>query len=138
MNAVGFTEWAASQVGMTTDEVEAIKLAPAFDIFTNRAEGAAENGAADPLMTITSKRAGGNSRRVTQRMLGHLHYTPTQRRAMHRLMGQTGRWWPGLLRLYVQGVDLDARHRQYARRQFLLIRDNPPEAPVYARHPVRS
>ena len=127
MSRMPFTEWAAHQVGLTADEVDALRLTAAFDVFVNRLEAARRRGASDPLVTITSKRAGGNSRQVTRRMLHQLGYTPTQRRAVHRLVAGSGGWWPGLLHLYARGVDLDVRQRQYARRQVQRMRDEQPD-----------
>ena len=127
MSRMPFTEWVAHQVGLTAGEVDALRLTAAFDVFVNRLEAARRRGASDPLVTITSKRAGGNSRQVTRRMLHQLGYTPTQRRAVHRLVAGSGGWWPGLLHLYAMGVDLDVRQRQYARRQVQRMRDEQPD-----------
>lgn len=122
MSRAPFTEWVAHQLGLTADDVDAMKLAGAFEVFVSRLEAARRRGASDPLVTITTKRAGGNSRLVTRRMLRQLGYTPTQLRATHRLIAGSGSGWPGLLRLYALNLDLDARQRQYARRQLLYIR----------------
>lgn len=142
MTRIPFPQWAAHQIGLTADDVDAMKLTGAFDVFVNRLEAARRRGAADPLLTITSKRAGGNSRLVTKRMLQQLGYTPTQRRAVHRLIAGSGSksvsGWPGLLRLYATGVDLDASQRQYARRQLLWIRADQPRPRAVTRALVRS
>ncbi len=138
MSRTPFTEWAAHQLGLTAHDVDAMKLAGAFEVFVSRLEAAHRRGAADPLVTITSKRAGGNSRLVTRRMLQRLGYTPTQLRAVHRLLAGSGSWWPGLLRLYALDVDLDARQRRYARRQLLSIHGEHPEPRDGKRALVRS
>lgn len=138
MSRAPFTEWAAHQLGLTANDVDAMKLAGAFEVFVSRLEAARRRGASDPLVTITSKRAGGNSRLVTRRMLHQLGYTPTQLRAVHRLIAGSGSWWPGLLRLYALDVDLDARQRQYARRQLVCIRGEQPEPRAGNRAWVRS
>lgn len=138
MSRTPFTEWAADQIGLTAHDVVAMKLAGAFEVFVSRLEAARRRGASDPLVTITSKRAGGNSRLVTRSMLQRLGYTPTQLRAVHRLIAGSGSWWPGLLRLYALDVDLDARQRQYARRQLLWIRGEQPERRAGKRALVRS
>ncbi len=138
MSRTPFTEWAAHQIGLTAHDVDAMKLNGAFEVFVSRLEAAHRRGAADPLVTITSKRAGGNSRLVTRRMLQRLGYTPTQLRAVHRLLAGSGSWWPGLLRLYALDVDLDTRQRQYARRQLLCIRGEQPETCAGKRALVRS
>ena len=127
MSRAPFTQWAARQLGLTADDINAMELTGAFEVFVSRLEAARRRGASDPLVTITSKRAGGNSRLVTRRMLHQLGYTPTQLRAVHRLIAGSGSWWPGLLRLYAVDVDLDARQRQYARRQLVCIRGKQPE-----------
>ena len=137
MSRAPFTEWAADQLGLTANDVDVMKLAGAFEVFVSRLEAARRRGASDPLVTITSKRAGGNSRLVTRRMLRQLGYTPTQLRATHRLIAGSGSGWPGLLRLYAMDVDLDARQRQYARRQLVCIRGEQPE-PRRERAVVRS
>lgn len=138
MSRTPFIEWAAHQIGLTADDVDAMKLAGAFEVFVSRLEAAHRRGAADPLVTITSKRAGGNSRLVTRRMLQRLGYTPSQLRAVHRLIAGSGSWWPGLLLLYALDVDLDARQRQYARRQLQQIRGKHPEPRAGKRALVRS
>lgn len=138
MSRAPFTEWAAHQIGLTASDVAAMKLAGAFEVFVSRLEAARRRGASDPLVTITSKRAGGNSRQVTRSMLQRLGYTPTQLRAVHRLIAGSGSWWPGLLRLYALNVDLDARQRQYARRQLLWIRGEQLEPRAGKRALVRS
>jgi hypothetical protein len=116
-----FDEWAADQIGLVPQEVASLKLLPAFDVFISRVEAARRRGAADPLITVSSKRAGGNSRACTRRMLEQLGYSAAQRRAVHRLLAGSPCGWPGLLRLYVASADLTAEQRQYARRQVLAI-----------------
>ena len=113
----GFEAWAAQQLGLTHDQVDAMKLQPVFDVFISRIEAARARGATDPLQTVTAKLAGGNSRACTRRMLEQLGFTPEQRRAVHRLLAGTPSGWPGLLRLFVNGMTLTRKQQQYALRQ---------------------
>lgn len=112
-----FDVWAAEQLGVTRDELESMKVLAALDVFISRLEAAKDRGARNPLVTASSKRAGGNSRACTKRMLEQLGFTPPQRRAVHRLLAGSPAGWPGLLQLFVQSQDLDRSMRQYARRQ---------------------
>lgn len=112
-----FPDWAAGQLGLSAGDVDDLKLVAVFDMFVSRLEAARVRGAVDPLETVTAKRAGGNSRACTRRMLGQLDFTDPQRRAIHRLLAGSPSGWPGLLRLYVLGNDLNPGQRQYARRQ---------------------
>jgi hypothetical protein len=117
-----FHEWTAEQLKLTPDELAAINLTPVFDLFISRIEQARRRGAADPLTTITTKRAGGNSRACTRRMLEQLGFAAPQRRAVHRLLAGSPSGWPGLLRLYAVSQDLSGGQRQYARRQLQALR----------------
>ncbi len=112
-----FEHWAATQVGLTPEQVEALALVAAFEILLSRCEEARRRGAKDPLVTISPKQAGGNSRTCTRRMLDQLGYTARQRRAIHRLLAGSSSGWPGLFRLYCGDGGLTAQQRQYARRQ---------------------
>ena len=116
-----FEYWVAAQVGLTPEQVDALRLVAAFEVLLSRCEEARRRGAKDPLVTISSKRAGGNSRICTRRMLDQLGYTPRQRRAIHRLLAGSSSGWPGLFRLYCDDGQLTIRQRQYARRQVLLF-----------------
>ena len=122
MTRATFCDWTADQLGVTPDELEDIKLAPVFDLFISRIEEARRRGAIDPLTTITTKRAGGNSRACTKRMLEQLGFSASQRRAAHRLLAGSPSGWPGLLRLYAVSADLTSGQRQYARRQLQALR----------------
>jgi hypothetical protein len=117
MSSLAFEDWAVEQIGLTDEDVTAIKLMPAFDLFVSRLEAARDRGASDPLQTITAKQAGGNSRACTKRMLEQLGFTPAARRAVHRLLAGSPSGWPGLLRLYASEANLTAKERQYAKRQ---------------------
>ena len=112
-----FEAWAITELGLGGEAPDELKLGPVFDVFISRIEAARARGASDPLQTITAKVAGGNSRACTKRMLEQLGFTPSQRRAVHRLMAGSPSGWPGLLTLYVAGATLSHRQRQYARRQ---------------------
>ncbi|MDQ5841090.1 MAG: hypothetical protein M3537_08100 [Chloroflexota bacterium] len=112
-----FEHWVAAQVGLTPKQVDALRLVAAFEVLLSRCEEARRRGAKDPLVTISSKRAGGNSRICTRRMLDQLGYTDRQRRAIHRLLAGSSSGWPGLFRLYCADGGLTPQQRQYARRQ---------------------
>ena len=121
MNAEPIEDWIIDALNLTEQQVRHMKLTAVIDLFVSRIETARARGASDPLRTITAKRAGGNSRASTRRMLDQLHYTDAQRRAVHRLLtGSPGRW-PGLLRIWADGRPLTAEERQYARRQVLIV-----------------
>lgn len=125
MTPDGFEDWVMAGLGLDVDEASAMKLAPVFDVFISRIEAARARGAADPLQTVTAKLAGGNSRACTKRMLQQLGFTPSQRRAAHRLLAGSPSGWPGLLRLYIEGSGLTRQQRQYARRQVKVLLDQP-------------
>jgi len=112
-----FEQWAAAEVGMTPDEVHGLQLVAAFELILSRCEEARRRGAKNPLITVSPKKAGGNSRACTRRMLEHLGYTASQRRAIHRLLAGSSSGWPGLLALYCSGGELTVPQRQYAHRQ---------------------
>ena len=112
-----FEHWAAAKIGLTSEQVDALRLVAAFEILLSRCEEARRRGARDPLLTASSKRAGGNSRACTRRMLEQLGYTAAQRRAIHRLLAGSTNGWPGLFRLYGDDGPLTSSQRQYARRQ---------------------
>ena len=117
MTSLQFVEWAAQQMALTDDEIARLRLTAVFDLFISRVEAARSRGASAPLLTVTAKRAGGNSRATTRRMLDQLRFQAHQRRAVHRLMAGSPSGWPGLLSLYALGHDLDPEERRYARRQ---------------------
>lgn len=112
-----FLAWLSGQLEVGDDDIRSMRLDVAFELLVSRCEAARRRGAKDPVTTVSTKRAGGNSRRCTKRMLEHLGYTPAERRAVHRLFAGSASGWPGLLRLYAAGRDLSGRERQYARRQ---------------------
>lgn len=120
MHSDTFTKWAIEQVGMTREEAERIRLDAVLDLFVSRIECAASR-TDRPLRTITAKKAGGNSRAVTRRMLDQLRFEPHQRRAVHRLMAGSPSGWEGLLGLFAAGSSLTTEQRRYARRQVRLI-----------------
>lgn len=117
-----FEDWVVEQINLTGGEVDALKLTPVLDVFVSRIEAARTRGADDPLTTITAKAAGGNSRACTRRMLEQLGFSPSQRRAVHRLLAGSPSGWPGLLRLFTEQRDLTHKQRLYARRQVHAIR----------------
>lgn len=112
-----FEHWAAAETGLTSEQVDTLRLVAAFEILLSRCEEARCRGARDPLVTVSSKRAGGNSRACTRQMLEQLGYTAAQRRAVHRLLAGSTSGWPGLFRLYGDDGPLTSSQRQYARRE---------------------
>ena len=118
-----FEMWALRELEIAPEELEPMHLIAAFEMLVSRVEIARRLGAKDPLAAGATKRAGGNSRVCTKRMLERLGYTPPQRRAVQRLLMGTTSGWPGLLRLYAAGQPLSSADRQYARRQFKAFSD---------------
>ena len=94
MNPQPFDQWVAEQLDIDREVLEATKVIAAFDLLLSRLEAASDRGAANPLVTISGKRAGGNSRACTRRMLEQLGFTPPQRRAVHRLLAGSTSGWP--------------------------------------------
>ena len=84
---------------------------------------AAQRKAADPLVTVTAKRAGGNSRACTKRMLEQLGLEPRARRVVHRLLAGSPSGWPGLLRIFSEQRHVTDAERTYAQRQLRLLND---------------
>lgn len=122
-----FRAWVLRQLQIGDEELDRMHLDAAFDILVSRFELARRRGARDPVATGSTKRAGGNSRLCTKRMLEHLGYAPPERRAVQRLLAGTAGGWPGLLRLYAAGHDLLPSDRQYARRQVKVFTERPRE-----------
>jgi hypothetical protein len=102
---------------VSAEAIESSLLTPAFEVLISRCEAARRRGAANPLVTVSPKRAGGNSRACTRRMLAQLGLTEAQRRVMHRLLAGSPGGWPGLLSLFCERATLTPSQRQYARRQ---------------------
>lgn len=116
-----FVEWVGAELDATLEDLDRSQIVPAFEVLLSRIEEARRRGAQDPLVTISAKRAGGNSRACTRRMLGQLGFTEAQRRTMHRLLAGSTGGWPGLLALYCYEVEMTADQRRYARRQLTMI-----------------
>ena len=108
--------------GWCQDERIAERLVPlhigaAFEVLVSRLDTERAAGSADPMRTVSTSRAGPNSRAVTHRMLASLGYSPAQRRIVHRLLTGSPSGWPGLLMLFATGTNLSAAHRRYVLRQ---------------------
>jgi hypothetical protein len=108
--------------GWCRDERIAERLVPlhigaAFEVLVSRLDTARAAGSADPMRTVSTSRAGPNSRAITHRMLASLGYSPAQRRIVHRLLTGSTSGWPGLLMLFATGANLTATHRRYVLRQ---------------------
>src|SRR6185436_11149056 len=96
-----------------------------FEVIVSRIDGARAAGSSDPMRTVSTSRAGPNSRAVTHRMLASLGYTPSQRRIVHRLLTGSTSGWPGLLMLFATGANLTATHRRYVLRQIRYFSTRP-------------
>lgn len=121
MTSSPFLKWAQSQLTLSDDDVAQMKLAAVLDLFVSRIEAARVRGATAPLTTVSAKKAGGNSRATTRRMLDQLKFEPHQRRAIHRLMAGSPSGWPGLLWLFAHHRELEPAERRYARRQICTV-----------------
>ncbi len=116
-----FVEWVKEQFDVDDQTIHDAKLVPAFEVLLSRVEEARRKGAEDPLVTVSAKRAGGNSRACTRRMLASLGFTDAGRRIVHRLLAGSPSGWPGLLALYSFGQVPTPSQRLYARRLLLLL-----------------
>ena len=81
----------ATFAGWCKQQHIAERLAPlhidvAFEVLVSRIDAARAAGSVDPMRTISTSRAGPNSRAVTHRMLASVGYSPSQRRIIHRLL----------------------------------------------------
>src|SRR5688500_7944054 len=112
--------WAAAAVEMTAEEFAALGLTAAAELLLSRALAAGSHGAVRPLVTASSKQAGGHSRTVTRRMLEQLRFPANKRRALHRLFTGTSTW-PGLFVIYGDARDLTAAEHAYVRRQVRVV-----------------
>lgn len=112
-----FEKWVLTKTQLTRQDLADLDLMDAYEVIVSRIETATRRGAIDPLVTVSSKRAGGNSRQSTNRRLDLLGYTVAQRRIVHRLLTGTPSGFPGLLALYLeQGDGMNGWH-SYVRRQ---------------------
>lgn len=121
MSTFGLDRWIVDELDLDPGDPRMDVIVPAVDILISRLEEARRRGAGDPLVTITAKSAGGNSRECTRRMLLQLGLEPNSRRAVHRLLGGSPSGWPGLLRIFSEGRGLTEEEFVYARRQLLCI-----------------
>ncbi|WP_157582332.1 hypothetical protein [Phycicoccus sp. Soil803] len=119
--ATALDEWIRDELRLGQHDPRLAVVAPAADILLSRAVAAAQRGATDPLVTVTSKRAGGNSRACTKRMLEQLGLEPEARRVVHRLLAGSPSGWPGLLRIFSEQRHLSDAERTHARRQLGLL-----------------
>ena len=118
-----FSVWFGRHFGVAPDETRRLRLDAAFEVFLSRLEAARARGAHDPLVTITGKAAGGNSRCVTRRMLQQLGCDDVERRALHRIFAGSTSGWPGVLRMFAVGESPTTEQRRYVRRQVLILRN---------------
>jgi hypothetical protein len=126
---LAFDQWVVHETVVNPQAFERLRLAAAFDVYVSRLEQARLRGADEPLLTISSHGAGGNSRACTRRMLAKLGYTAAELRVVHRLMAGSASGWPGFIRLYAKGSTLSGIQREYVRRQLhLLSRRSEPTA----------
>lgn len=115
-------EWIRVELALDPEDDLRVVLSGAADVLLARAVAAAERGATDPLVTVSGKRAGGNSRAVTKRMLEQLGLPPRARRLVHRLLGGSPTGWPGLLRIFTEQRHLTADERALVERQLEALR----------------
>lgn len=121
MTDFGLNRWIVDELDLEVADPRMDVIVPAIDILISRMEEARRRGASDPLMTITAKSAGGNSRECTKRMLKQLGLAPNSRRAVHRLLAGSPSGWPGLLKIFSEVRGLTDDEYVYARRQLLCI-----------------
>lgn len=109
--------------------LEPMQIIAAFEVMVSRIDAARAAGSADPLRAVSTRAAGPNSRAATRRMLENLGYSPSQRRAIHRLLAGSPSGWPGLLKLFANSAVLTPEQRRYVLRQtrFFRTEDLPPE-----------
>jgi hypothetical protein len=112
---VTFGGWCQDQ--HIAERLEPLHIGVAFEILVSRIDTARAAGSCDPMRTVSTSRAGPNSRAITHRMLASLGYSPAQRRIVHRLLAGSKSGWPGLLMLFATGTNLTANHRRYVLRQ---------------------
>ena len=120
---VTFVGWCQDQ--RIAERLEPLHIGVAFEVLVSRLDGARAAGSSDPMRTVSTSRAGPNSRAVTHRMLASLGYSPAQRRIVHRLLTGSTSGWPGLLMLFATGADLTATHRRYVLRQIRYFSTRP-------------
>ena len=121
--------------GWCRDQGIAERLVPlhigaAFEVLVSRIDTARAAGSRDPMRTVSTSRAGPNSRAVTHRMLASLGYSPSQRRIVHRLLTGSTSGWPGLLMLFATGANLTSTHRRYVMRQIRYFSARPAASPA--------
>lgn len=136
MSHTSWEPWAAARLELSCEEFEELGLAAASDLLVSRALMASRYGAPQPMVTASSKQAGGHSRTVTRRMLDQLRFPPNKRRAVHRLLTGTSTW-TGLFTIYGENRELTSAERLYVRRQLLIIRRASVPAPGASSEPPR-
>ena len=112
---ITFQAWCQDQE--LAERLAPLHIGAAFEVIVSRIDSARAAGSNDPMRTVSTSRAGPNSRAVTHRMLASLGYTPSQRRIVHRLLTGSTSGWPGLLMLFATGASLTETQRRYVLRQ---------------------
>ena len=112
---ITFQTWCQNQE--LAERLAPLHIGAAFEVIVSRIDSARAAGSSNPMRTVSTSRAGPNSRAVTHRMLASLGYSPAQRRIVHRLLAGSTSGWPGLLMLFATGTSLTANHRRYVLRQ---------------------
>jgi hypothetical protein len=121
MSSQPWEGWAAAALEVTPEELKRLGVAAAAELLVSRALEAGRRGAAHPMVAASGKRAGGNSRIATRRMLDQLRFRPDKRRAVHRLLAGTSTW-PGLFAIWGEGGrELTPSERRYVRRHVRII-----------------
>ena len=123
-----FPAWCQDQ--HIAERLVPLHIGAAFEVLVSRIDTARAAGSNDPMRTVSTSRAGPNSRAVTHRMLASLGYSPAQRRIVHRLLTGSTSGWPGLLMLFATGANLTATHRRYVLRQIRYFSARSPASPA--------
>jgi hypothetical protein len=110
-----FQAWCQDQD--VAERLVPLHICAAFEVLVSRIDTARAAGSSDPMKTVSTSRAGPNSRALTHSMLASLGYSPAQRRIVHRLLTGSPSGWPGLLMLFATGANLTVAHRRYVLRQ---------------------
>ena len=120
--AAQFAAWLTGRAAVPSSVVDDLRLEGAFEVLSSRCAAARKHGSQKPLLTISPKGAGGNSRQCTRAMLRQLGYSERELRVVHRLMGGSPSGWAGLISIFVQRRPLTAAEISYVRKQIRLIR----------------
>lgn len=102
--------------GGRVQSAEPLRISQAFAIAVCRIEEATRLGSVDPVRTLSNSASEG-SRKATKSMLRQLDFNDVQVRVMQRILAGSSSGWPGMIRLFLSGEDLEPTQRSYLRRQ---------------------